>query len=607
MQVTIMFVCRRKVIMILFRVLFVVLVLNHFLFAKEYSILLFTTKIVYPKDKELFLKRFPKGVIKKYSKYYEFKIEPFKSYALANHDLEKAKRYYKDAFIINFTKEVTVSSPLIKAVKKDDIKTIKKIVTDEIKKEKPKQVATKILLNEPSLEDKYYHKQITHIYKADNRPKIDEPKILENYEIPKKYKTIDSQKYDILGFKRYIDTLFHSNEQIKEIFYKKRIDYILSEIKKDRYGFDVYANGYLRTGSSISAQSGNAPNVNGDYTGAGISINANKLLYDGGYSLINHTYDILYKRLADIDKLNAKDKLLILGSTIYSNLYVSQEELRIFRKIYNKQKNVTKIIKQGYMQGRNTPLDLIDSKNDLLNLQRSILSLEYRYLNDDYILRHSIKSKSKKPYRLYKQKFKLNLESLSLLQKEAIVHSGVVARESNLLKIKQTDLLFQKKRRYPQLRFHSYLGYGLSTNKIFTLDSPGNGAFWEVGINLKLPIYNRNDINLNEQKQMLNVLRQKSLLSSKQRAILIQVEKSYNEISRIQKEIDILKEQLSLLKQKLEIARTRYLNGVSPYRDYSDAVKGFLTYGNQLIKARQKYKQEILVLGIIVGKRDIYE
>ncbi|MCF6174010.1 MAG: TolC family protein [Campylobacteraceae bacterium] len=592
--------------------LMVLIFLLNTLYAKESCILVFSTKVVYPKDKNVFLKRFPKGKIKKYSKYYEFKLDSFKSRKEASKKLQNVRKYYKDAFIINCAKEnkeVIIKSPIIREVKKN-INGTENIKTILFNQKSQKSRATPLIpANKISFNSQSYHIPLASakISKLVNRPKIDESKVLEPHEIPKPSKTDESQIYDVLGFTKYVNTLFESNSKAEEIFYQKKIDYILAEIKKDKYNFDVYANGYLRTGSSISAQSGNAPNINGEYTGAGVALNANKILYDGGYGLINRTYDILYKRLADISELSAKDRLLIFGTTIYSNLYVSQEVLRIVKKIYKKQKFITKFIKEGYRQGKNSPLDFIDSKNDLLNLQRLILNTEYQYLNNDYILRHSIKSKSKKPYKLYREKVKLNLDSLTLLQKEAISHSSAIARESNLLKIKETDLLFQKRRRIPEVRFDSYVGYGLSTNKIFSFDNPGSGVYWELGLNFKLPIYNRNDINLNEQKQRLNILKQKAVFSSKQRDILIQVEKSYNGIMRTKKQIEILGEQLSLLKHKLKIAKERYFAGVSPYSSYSDAVKSFLNYEVQLLNMKQKKKQEISILSILVGKRDFYE
>jgi len=103
---------------------------------------------------------------------------------------------------------------------------------------------------------------------------------------------------------------------------------LLNEIKKDKYGFDIFLNAYARTGSYISTQQTNLPTKQPgrfDESGIGAAINANKLLYDGQYTLINRNYDILQKRLANIKALNAKEKLLLFGLNIYSNLFISQE------------------------------------------------------------------------------------------------------------------------------------------------------------------------------------------------------------------------------------------------------------------------------------------
>ena len=568
--------------------LFIILLIYTYIEAKEYEILLFSAKKVYPDTKKIFFKRFPNGVIKKYDKYYEFKTGPFSSYKIAKEKLKITKKFYKDAFIIN--------SSLVKS-KVENVKTsiIKKSFIEKTKKT--------IYQKEPVKS----HKPIEPLppISKNGVPLREDPTLLRPYEIPDTYKTEPEQMYDLLSFKKYISTLLSSNDKVKEIFYKKRVDYILQEIKKDRYNFDVYIDGYLRTGSSISAQSGNAPNVNGEYSGAGVAIHANKLLYDGGYNLIKHTYDILYKRLADIDAINAKNSLLLLGVSIYSNYYISQEELKIYKKIYDKQKSIVTFIKEGYKNGKNSPIDLIDARNDLFNLKRTILNLRYGLLDNDFILRHSIKAKSKKPYKLSVSDIKFKLESLSIIQKEALVHSGLIARESNRLKIKETDLLFQLRRRYPTFRFHSYLGYGLSTNKSFDLSNPGKGAFWEVGLDFKLPIYNRDDINLKEERERLNILKQKSIMSQKARDILIKVEQNYNLILKLKREIKIVLNQLSLMKQKLKISKVRYMNGISPYRDYSTAFKGYLLYQDQLIKLKESLKRNIILLNIFIGKKVI--
>jgi len=72
------------------------------LYAKEYSIIAFSTKTFNKKAAELFIKRFPNGIVKQYTKFVEYKIEPFKSYKEAKEFLKKVKKYYKYPLIIPY-------------------------------------------------------------------------------------------------------------------------------------------------------------------------------------------------------------------------------------------------------------------------------------------------------------------------------------------------------------------------------------------------------------------------------------------------------------------------------------------------------------------------
>lgn len=574
------------------KVFFIFLFFSFPLFAQKLCIIALSTKKIDQSERNIFLKRFPNGIIRKIDKYYTFRLESYPTYKKASKILPKVKKYYKDAFIVN-------CAPL----KKDSMKK------EMFDKQNKNQTFSKVSLNEPSLNriEKKLPLESLKVSKINRAPKLSEPLILKPYEIPKLTKVDKTQIYDILSFKRYIRALFEFSDKAKESFYQKKIDYLLTEIKKDYYNFDIYIDGYLLTGTSVEAQSGNAPNVNGDYTTAGVALNANKILFDGGHKLINNEYEILNKRLADIKALSAKDRLALLGTKIYSDMYLTQKELDIYEKIYNKQKNMEKIIKNGYKKGLFSTIDYIDSKNDLLNIKRAVINLKYQYLHSDFILRQSIKSRSKKPYKLAPVNIDFAFDSLAILQKEAIHNNTDIAKESNILKIKKTDLLFQKRRYYPEVRFQSYLGYGLNKDRIFNLSSPGHGVYWQAGLYFNLPIYNRDDIRLNIEKEQCAVLRQKALFSDKTREVLTQIERSYHEIKRVKEQQNILDEQLNLLYKKLKISKEKYLQGVGRYKDYSDALRSFLEYKDQWIKMEQKYIQEISILSILIGKRDFYE
>ena len=453
--------------------------------------------------------------------------------------------------------------------------------------------------------------KLLDVSKKDLKPSLEDPKVLENYQIPNNNKNGSNNNYDILGFKQYIRTLFEFNENAKELFYQKKIDYLLNEIKKDKYGFDIFLNAYARTGSYISAQQTNLQTRQTgpfDESGIGTSINANKVLYDGEYTLINKNYDILNKRLADIKALNAKEKLFIFGVNIYSALFISQEKLKLFKLMYDKQEKMYKSIGKAYNIGATSTLNYIDAKNDLLNLKKAVLLLQYTHLNNEYILRHSMKAKGEKKYKLVPKKIDFSYDSLSDLQRQAIQNNSDIALESNKLKINQTEFFAQKRRYYPSVNFNSHLGYGASNDRLFfkNFNNTGFSPYWELGLNVNIPIYNRGDILLNKEKELHSILLQKNVLLSKTREILIEVERSYHSLQMIHEQQGILQEQVTLLHKKIAIATKLYSAGAVQYRDYSDAVKNYLEYKSQEIDLNEKYTKEISLLAILVGKRELY-
>ena len=513
---------------------------------------------------------------------------------------------------------IVANNPL-KPISKKNKKIIKKLVKKKIEKivAKKNEIQTyikqesptkPIKLHEPILSKRNKHLPLAsaNIIDINNTPVLNEPKLLKTYQIPKAYKNNDANVYDILSLHKYISALFNYNDEADSAFYQKKIDYILSEIKKDRYNFDVYINGYIGTGKSISTKADNILG-NGEYTNAGIGINADKLIYDGNYGLVNNTYDILYKRLADITELNTKEKLTIIGVSIYTNMFTAQEELKMYKKILKKQQFIKKIVDNKYKTGQSSILDYINAQSDYIVIKRLMLNSKYKYLHNNFILRHSIKSKSNKPFKLYPAKITFDLKSIDILQKYALKHNSDIARQSNLLKIKETDLLSQERRYYPAINFNSNIGYGLYQDKAFELSGAGKGTYWNIGLILKMPIYNRKDIILSKQKERYNILKQKSILSLKQKEVLIQVEKSYNELQRIKKQKSYIAELLKLSEKKLRILTSRYINGVSPYRDYSNALSSYLNYKDQFTVIEQNYIKEKSILSILIGKRKFYE
>jgi hypothetical protein len=616
-----------------------------------FCIITLSSKVLNLSQKNLFLKLFPQGHVHKNDPYYVFYLGGFKSNIQASDRLKNVRKYYRHAYIVkcndpepkqqsvprdrtlkqkpaNSIAKLPILSQKQKPTEKDSVVKIEKTaVLSEVETVKTHKIAPakqikkpnkkKVLpnkslpLNEPKISDKKHPKSLifTQLSKTDKTPALDEPLILKPYQIPTPSKSRANLDYDVLSFRRYMSALFTYNNRVDESAYQKKIDYILTYIRKDRYNFDIYATAQATTGSYISPYSTTPPIINGNYkeTTTGVELHADKLLYDGQYSLIHDTYSVLNKRLADIKELSAKEKLGVLGTAIYSNMYFDQERLKLFKKMLKEQRQLNVIVKKAYKTGKDSIISYIDAKNNFLELKRNILTIQTQYIYDDYILRHSIKSKSKNRYKLLPQSFDWDLKPLALLKQETINNNSDIAMESNILKIRQTDLLAQKRRYYPTVNFNSYIGYGTSEYDTFSFSTAGAGTYWQMGLVLRIPIYNRDDIRLNEEKSIYDALRQRKVLSSQIQSTLIEVDRSYGILQRNRVEKDLIKKQVDLQALKMKVAKANFLQGVRPYSVYSDAMTSFLRYKMQLMSLEQNYIKEMAILHSLVGNtRELY-
>ncbi len=537
--------------------------------ATEYSIIAVSTKKPIDVEKTLFLQRFSGAYIEKQKNYFTYKVGPFSSYEEVKQSYDSVIKYYPDAFIVEKKDSIsslmhTIKSPIVDSnttTLNNEINSSKLEVQDS----KPVSKVQEVLL------------------RSENSTRVTNQNI-----------------YEDLYLNTYLSALFENTEEAKELFFQQKIDYLLAEIKQDTYNFDVYVSGTVSTGKYVNYT------TNTSSTGAAVNLNANKRLYDGTYSL-SDTYITLNKRLADITAINTKDRLAILGTSVYYDLFNSQEHLSLYKKIFDEQKKFKDIIEAKYKSGTSTILDLIDAKNDYVNLERMVTDTSYEYLQNEYVLRQSIHSKSEKAFKLFPAALHIDLSSINDLQKEAIENSSDVAIESNLLKIKNADVLSEKRRFYPTVDFTSSIGYGYEQPKVFDFANTNFTGIWNLGLSVNIPIYNRDDIRLNMQRSTYDALLEQNKFSLKVRDTLNQTQKAYTQLMRIHKQQGYVKDLLELAKTKLDVAKERYLKGLAQYRDYSEALNRVMEYQNELIGIDSDNVKESLILSVLTGKREFYE
>ena len=428
------------------------------------------------------------------------------------------------------------------------------------------------------------------------KPELNEPKILQDYEIPYKFKNTNQEKYDVLSLDNYLRTLYLESKN--NLDYKEKSDYLANSINRDKYNFNVYIDGYLRTGKKISDDVTNSV----VYSEKGVAFHIDKLLFDREYFLTSK-YNILYQRLANINKINKKNAIIIAGISTYMNLYFAKQNLKILKKMLKSQQIVFDNVKKGVQKGKLSKLDFIVAKSDLLKLKNSIILAQEIYLKNDYILRQSINSHSKKPFILQPVDVNLNISSIYEVQKKIIVNNADIAASSNLLKIKKLELLSAKTRFFPQLSYYSYIGYASSIDKTFSYKSNLNSQNWEVGLTLLIPLYNRNDITLKTQKAKYDILLQQNALIEKQKTNLIKATNMFHSIKSLKSQIEIAKTQFELSQEKLNIYKKQLLVGIIPYDKYSIVLNQYLTNLKNLQNLKQKKVINVVLLNILLGTK----
>ena len=428
------------------------------------------------------------------------------------------------------------------------------------------------------------------------KPELNEPKTLEDYETPYKFKNINQEKYDVLSLDNYLKTLYLESKN--NLDYKEKSDYLANSINRDKYNFNVYIDGYLRTGKKISDDVTNSV----VYSEKGVAFHIDKLLFDREYFLTSK-YNILYQRLANINKINKKNAIIIAGISTYMNLYFAKQNLKILKKMLKSQQIVFDNVKKGVEKGKLSKLDFIVAKSDLLKLKNSIILAQEIYLKNDYILRQSINSHSKKPFILQPVDVNLNISSIYEVQKKIIVNNADIAASSNLLKIKKLELLSAKTRFFPQLSYYSYIGYASSIDKTFSYKSNLNSQNWEVGLTLLIPLYNRNDITLKTQKAKYDILLQQNALIEKQKTNLIKATNMFHSIKSLKSQIEIAKTQFELSQEKLNIYKKQLLVGIIPYDKYSIVLNQYLTNLKNLQNLKQKKVINVVLLNILLGTK----
>ena len=418
--------------------------------------------------------------------------------------------------------------------------------------------------------------------------------ILENDKVFKE-KPFDNDTFDHYSYSAYFSKLLKEDEDIENSYYSNKLISIEQLIKEDKYN----SNLYIEASSQYTEDEALATKER--TLESNVALKWEYRLYDGQMSYLYNQVKRISEQGSMIRYEDAKNNLAIVGSDLYANLLFTQTILDIYKDLYVSQTNLFEIIKEKRKKGISSVVDEIDAKNDLLELEKRLFSYEVQHARNTYLVKKSINSQSSKP--LYVSP--LNVSETNHSEEEErmlIMHNNPdIALAQNELKNRKVEILSEAGRWMPRVDLNAYTGY--SVNEDIVNDAKEDGITSGAGITVEIPIYERNDIYLSEEKAKVIALQAKNNLKIAIKNSLDAWDAHKKDIEQLQRVYTILVEQLKDQRRKLAIVRKQFLDGKADYRYYADALNAVSLLSVDLIFNTISQEKRKIFGNYLLGKK----
>ena len=572
------------------------------LFAQQWCVYYATQKKVYDNEDEIFKKRFEKATILHDGQYYRFLIGPYLSKKEALTVLKKAKRYQSDAFIrscppslqqrtAKFTPKpstaLTSKKSAAFAVSNEPI-----VISEVFKRPVLKRMANK--------SQKRVVRKQQEVAKKKQSKKKDSSQTKEEQTAKKVLEQLEKEPFYRLSFYEFMNRFLYKSPygNVESLDYRlKKLDALLEDVP---YNWDLFLLGTARYSKFIDFNL--AENKEAVLQGG---VGLSKRLFDSGY-IVKNNIKRLRKKLAKSNYLNTMDRLYLYGAQIYLNALTEQKIKELYEKNFFEQKAFRKVVQERYLAKVATRVDDIDAQDDLLNIKKSLLEKIYAYLYSDYLLRNSAELKVKKPLKLSWFGVSRSDKSLEEYYKNALAHSSRIERQRAQKAIEANRAIGARYFFLPQVDFNSLVYEEYRKDLSVTPSQTATGLNYQVGLNVKIPLYNRTNLD-EKQRAKVRVSLERERLKSTIKDVMRDIHKTYNEIRKLRDQKKIVQEQLRLAKEKVDITKKRYVSGVGIYRDYSDAINEMLQYQEEIYNLDAQILMSQIYLNLLEGIWRPYE
>ena len=504
-----------------------------------------------------FLKRFKPSAIVKTGKYYRFLIGPFKNRKEAQRYYLSLKKSKPDIFVKECPKEL---KSVKKEKKKERLKTAKNTLHPDI--EPADELFAKNALNKLTDEKKSGFYELSFY------------EFIEKLVGCSVYTKIDAYQYKIEKIERLLEGSVYNLDVFAQasVTYSKFIDYDLNENRE------------------LSVKWG---------------LGFDKRVYDNGYRFVKNIRK-LKEKLSRLKYLSSKDRLYLLGVETYLQTYLNQYSKSNYEEIFFEQKAILELAKERYKSGLVSKVDYLNARDDMLQIKMELLDKIYGYLYSDYLLRNMIELNVDKPLKLSEFGVEDEKKSIKEYIEEAYRHNkAVMMKKLNYMLSKE---LIERYRHYyiPQIDVHGEIYHEYRKDYSYSPNKSTSGLNYLLGLNLKIPLYNRTYFDNKERAKVL-ALKNREEIKKEFLDVARDIHKSYNELHRLRQNIEIVNEQLKIASERFELTKKRYISGLGRYEDLALSVKRLLKKRIELKSLKNQYLKNQVFLKILEGKQRVYE
>lgn len=395
----------------------------------------------------------------------------------------------------------------------------------------------------------------------------------------------------------YLSRLVQADLRYKDRTLEAKVVLLHSLIEQSRYNPDIYLEGDIFSENTLDlSKIDPVPEVQ-----AVGKINLNMRLYDAQRSHFTSERDALFKQLSEQELIDAKEQLQLMGIQIYADLMQIQKKIAQYNILLKYQQRITKMAITRSEKGLGGIYDKTQAQNDLINIRLRLTDFKELLIQKEFLFRQSIDSDSTGTIVLEEIHYDKISRSLQQLQHDVLEKNAKLNLLKKKYELSASDIETEASRKGVSVDLRSHYGYG----HVKQLDVPNlsdDDQDWHVGLTLKYPLYERDNIALNVERDQVKALQAKNSVNIKKRTLTRTVSRLFNSIQKYEIKDALYTQQKEVLLDRTTTTYNRFKEALETYKPYSDSLRDMARSDEAFIQNALALDVSTLQLYILTGQ-----